>query len=426
VVHAVAADLGAVGGDAARALLLDYQAAALSTTDDRALDDLMYGALQRTNGALHDAHRLYWLDIIGDGRSGPLVVSYYVSRSSAVHVDGVTIPLLHLQRLDSLNRSLAALGYTSPRVGAAVVTLDTLEDEAVSLLLPALGDDAVAHTVDAETEKHAPDWVLPLERRVGAVLRAEVPVARRAALAEIAGLLAGRADLLATLRRAAAWSDESISAPKRLVDSARFEELEGRVARGLLDDWRSTNDTLAEPRLREATDAYLSALASIVGRHEIQHQIDFRSGIIPVPADLRETLGARGGTDLAPTSLEARCRDELSAELAAIASTRELASTALSMAVIPVFDQRDWGSPYAYVAASLLTALGRELGGSGEIYADGGAFRRDDAAAAYLAIASKSGPEIAAGAGRAYARLFGHELPTVEVGAWQISPRWSR
>ena len=203
------------------------------------------------------------------------------------------------------------------------------------------------------------------------MLRAEVPVERRAALAEIAGLLANRSDLLATLRRAVAWSDESISAPKRLVNSARFEELEGRVARGLLDDWRSTNDTLAEPRLREASDAYLSDLASIVGRHEIQHQVDFRAGIIPIPADLRETLGARDGMDLAPTSQEARCRDELSAELAAIASTPTLASTALALAVIPVFDQHAWGSPYAYVGASILTALGRELGGSGEIYAEG-------------------------------------------------------
>ena len=118
VIHAVADDLGAVGGDAARALLLGYQAAALSPTDDRALDDMMYGALQRTNGTLRDARRLYWLDIIGDGRSGPLVVSYYVARSSAVHVDGVAIPLLHLQRLDSLNRSLRrARLHESPRRG---------------------------------------------------------------------------------------------------------------------------------------------------------------------------------------------------------------------------------------------------------------------------------------------------------------------
>jgi hypothetical protein len=426
VLSAVARDVGGAGSEAARRLFVAYEAAAQSPAGDRGLDDAMVGALQRTNGLVREAHRPYWFDVIGDSATGPLIVAYYVARSATVSAEGASILVLRVQRLDTLNRSLALLGYTSPRMGAAVVTLDTLEEEAISLLLPALEPGTVAHVVDRETEASAPDWAEAIEKRAGEELRAEVPADRRAVLADVADLLARRTAVLATLQVVAQYAGGSIITPTRLVETDRLDGLDGRVARSVLAEWRDVNAGLAEPRAQAAVGAFVEGLATIVDRHEVQHQIDFRAGIVPVPAVMDDTLGIEGASGLDPSPLEARCRDELSAELAAMAQTPELASTAFMIATIPLFDRHDWGSPYSYVAAAILTALGRELGGTEATYAGRGAFLRESAASAFLAITAKSGPEIAILAGRAYARLFGHELARVRAGAWQDSPRWSR
>jgi hypothetical protein len=150
------------------------------------------------------------------------------------------------------------------------------------------------------------------------------------------------------------------------------------------------------------------------------------AGTLGVPADMRAILGIPDTLELSPGDDAARVRDELSAELAAIASAGPLGATYLVLATGSLFDRDDWSTPYAYSGAVLLWAVARELGAGDALPYHDGAIDRAAGAALFANVAGHPGPEIAGAAARAYTRVFGAPLPDVTLDPWVVSRPWTR
>jgi hypothetical protein len=167
--------------------------------------------------------------------------------------------------------------------------------------------------------------------------------------------------------------------------------------------------------------------AEHVDRHEVQHQIDFRRGLVVVPAPLREMLGMPETMDVEPWSAAARCREELSADLASIATTEKGALTALVLSQQPLFDRSMWGTPHAFGAATILASLAAELDiAPGPPLLVRGQFDRRRARELLLSVAERPRDALAAAARGAYQTLFGVLPPHLDFDAWKVAPAWRK
>jgi hypothetical protein len=213
----------------------------------------------------------------------------------------------------------------------------------------------------------------------------------------------------------------------RVVSRSDMSVLEGRVPGSELRAWQDINDELDSEPMREAFDELLERYSEQVDRHEIQHQIDFRRGLVVVPAPLREILRMPDTMDVEPWSPAARSREELSAELASIGTTEKGATTALVLSQEPLFDRSMWGTPHAFGAAVILTSLATELGidAGGPLFAHG-QFDRRRAKELLFSIAEQPKDAIAAAARSAYQRLFGVLPPRLEFDPWKVAPAWRK
>jgi hypothetical protein len=421
---AVSAQLGAETGGALVDLFRAYQAAALARERDPDLLRTLTAAVQRFNGDLRRAQQPYFMDFLEMDDGEPILTTYYVAQERSARVDQSEIRLLRVQRLDSLNRSLAVLGYTSPRLGAALVTLDRLERDFVLVVAPALREEGAAPLVDADARDSRAPWVGELERAAGATLRRDAQTYRSADVDHLVALLARREALFWELANLLARSKVAVVPPAHLVVEDRLEALEGIASRSALRQWRDLNEELDGGPMRRAFGRVLGLLADHVERHELQHQIDYRRGLLAVPAELRAVFGLGDTADVNPTGNAAQCRDELSADLAAIALGPDLASTELTLVSGAVFNSNSWMTPHAYAAAVLLPAVAKELGGpEGNLFRSGG-FDRTRAKDLFVSIAAHSGADIAQAASRAYTRMFGSTLPAYELGPWTRARAW--
>jgi hypothetical protein len=419
--------LGAGAAAALDALLRAYGAAATARSYDAAVADATTASLQRFNGALREGKAPYLLDVMPDTGRGPLLVSYYAPKACTARARGHDVAIVRVQRLDSLNRVFAMAGYTSPRLGVALVALDMIERDAIGLMAPALSEGATAPLVDVETRRHEPPWARPLEQRAAEVMRSEAAAAYSSAeLSALLRLLAERRALYAR------WSETIAPAAGRLlplmhlVERDPLDALQGMAAPSELRAWVDVNDKLDEAPARRAFGALLDVMARRIDRHELQHQIDFRGGLLGVPAEVRTIFGMPDTLDVSPGDNAARVRDELSAELAVLASGGAVAGTYFVLGTQPFFDRDLWVTPYAHVGAILLFAVARELGADARLPYRGGALDREAGAELFQLTVGRPNRELAGAAGRAYARIFGTDLPEVELGPCVESPAWLR
>jgi hypothetical protein len=135
----------------------------------------------------------------------------------------------------------------------------------------------------------------------------------------------------------------------------------------------------------------------------------------------RRSVGSRPR----PSTRDAgRARDELSALLASIALDPDLARSLVVQSAATLFDRRLWATPHAYGNAVILAMVSIELGAGGAVPVRPSGFDRAAAKDLFTAVVAHEGAEIAAAASRAYLRLFGYPLPSVEVGPLRSSRRW--
>jgi hypothetical protein len=406
-------------------LFASYQDLAFGKRSDAATREAFESSLQQANASLHAAHKPYLVDVLEDA-AGIFLISSYIAKERAVKAEGITIRLLQAQRLDSLNLALAAVGYTRPQLGAAVVTLDMLEREIVAVVAPALVAGGRARMVDPKTEE-SEDWAEPLERRAAELLQKDYAAVRSAAIDRLIELLAKRDHLYWQFRRATAFTNVAVYRPTRVVSRGDTSVLDGRVPGSALREWQEVNDELDGAPMREAFDELLERYSEPIERHEVQHQIDFRRGLVVVPAPLREILGMPETMDVEPWSAAARCREELSADLASIATTEKGAVTALVLSQEALFDRSLWGTPHAYGAAVILTSMAAELDmPAGDSLLARGQFDRRRAKDLLFAIAEQPRDAISAAARAAYQTLFGVVPPHLDFEAWKAARPWRK
>jgi hypothetical protein len=239
--------------------------------------------------------------------------------------------------------------------------------------------------------------------------------------------LLGRRQQLFGIFRAASPRSAALPPLGRLVAGADLDGLEGRVPRGLLREWAGIDAELDGAPMRRVFAELVERFAGVVDRHEVEHQIDFRRGLIPVPAPLRELLGVAETVDLAPTSAAVRCRDELSAILASIASAPAMPRTVLTIALEPVFNRTLWSTPHALAGTVILDGLASALGASASApMASTAGFNRRSATELYLAVMRHGEGEIVTAARSLWERLFDATLPAPELEPWREATVWDR
>jgi hypothetical protein len=419
--------LGATARDDIDRLLQRYERVVTDEPSDEAEYHELTASLTAVNARFRTARAPYFLDFISDPGWGPILISSYVAKERAASAEEASVRLLRVQRLDNINRSLAAVGYTRPQLGAALVTLDMIEREIVTVVAPALVDKGKAGLADEEARDQRAAWVEPLERRAGEVMRRDYASFRTPAIDRVIERIVRRDELFWGFRRATVHTGVITYRPLTLVARGSIDVLKDRMPDSELREWGAINEELDEDASRAAFMELMERSAARVDRHELQHQIDFRRGLVAVPKELRVLLRMPETMDVGPWSNAARCRDELSADLAAVAAAGDQAGTALVLTASSLFDQGSWGAPHAFGAAVILAEVGRELGHDpGEPFYAARQFDRSRAAALFLKIADSAPRAIADAARRAYGRLFGMEVPAVDWGPWQVAREWRR
>jgi hypothetical protein len=391
--------------------------------------EMLASSLQQLNADLRRRREPFFVDTMQDPGAGMLLISYYIDRETTVRAEGAPFRLVRVQRLDSWNRAPALVGYTRAELNTALVLLDMVERQLVDIVIPALAPGGAAELVDAASMELDPSWPHGLEERAREIFRSDLRTSRfsdPAAMLRLVAVLSRRQQLF-RIFGAAALGDVALRPPARLVTHANVDALEGKVPRSQIREWREIEEELDGAPMRRAFTELREPFARVVDRHEAQHQIDFRRGLIPVPLALRELLGVEETADLPPTSPAVRCRDELSAVLASIAGAPEMSRTVLTIALEPVFNRMLWSTPHAFAAAVILDGLARELGEvSSEPMAAKGGFDRKPAAALYLAVVRHPEDQIVAAARALWERLFEARFPAPEIDPWKVSKEWER
>jgi hypothetical protein len=177
-----------------------------------------------------------------------------------------------------------------------------------------------------------------------------------------------------------------------------------------------------------AFDRVRDRYVASVERHEVQHRIDYRRGLIPVPAILAERLDVENPLDAAQTSLAGRARDELSAYLAAIAQAPDSPLLDLVLLSRFLFDEDNLGGPYCYAALAAYEGIAGELGiepGVCEGESEGDtAIDRARVAELFRRVTARPPAELRAAAARFYSRCFGQPVPEVHRSEQIVRAPW--
>ncbi len=335
--------------------------AAMETAARGGSHDAFFAAGEALDGALTAQRLPYFVDT--DVIAGsPIAYGYYVEREDTLEVAGQTERALHLFRIDGLGVRPAALGYTRPRASAALILLDQLEAELVVYVLPALAPKEATELLDERSVDPGSGWQAALRARAGEVVREAMPTRDGEPLREVGELLARRRALIVSWSRTMAGLGHRLRVPERLVPEADYStELERRIARRELHEWDELHARLVTPRLLGAFLAARDLVGASVERHEVQHRLDYGSGLQPVPERLARLVGLDNPLDAPPGSLAARVRDEQSAFLAQIADSARPSLDVLLLARY-AFDAAQWGTPYTYVSLAILGELAERTG----------------------------------------------------------------
>lgn len=383
--------------------------------------------------ALLDRNLPYFLD--GDvhpagSRPQPILLSFYIERDAEVRVGDLPVRALHVRRLDPLNLSQAALGYTRPTTPAALVLLDQIEAELVLYVLPALPAGEPMMLVDEESLDADEAWQRELHEGAARVVRETFAAAGEdtAPVRELGATLARRRALIAKWRRSIAALRMKLVVPERLIPEADLRsELDRLVPRSELIEWDEMHDRLASREIDAVFSGMRDRFAAVVERHEVQHRVDHGTGLAPLPEDVRQWLLLDDGGPGDFQGFGARVRLETSAYLAALASSRRGGRLDLVLTSRFLFHKQMQGNAYSYAGLVILSELARELGVTppAPLIARRH-IARPAAAAVLLKCMEQPDEKIQAAAGAAWARLFGRPLPEARAVSSRQHEPWRR
>jgi hypothetical protein len=362
-------------------------------------------------------------DVIHDGASGrrlPIVYAFAVERVDLFPAEGSAVRAVRVRRIDRLNWKHTLLGFTRPHLRAAVVLLDQLDDQTLTLVAPGLAPGASVRLFDAEARGVPPELRAAVEARAGELTRLEygaLPGLDGAAAERLGKALGDRRALFEVLEKRAEAHGMALVIPSLL----RLSDEHRSSLRGLLEPAEDKDLASIEAALRadaagQAFTTLRDALAASVTRHEVQHRLDARR-----PLRMPEELAARVGPaekDGREQSHASHARAELSAYLAELARDDRTGRVGLTMVARMLFDGHMHGTAESYAALAIVEGLAAELALPPEAPLVAG--RRIDRAAVarrYLALAALPPERLREAARRLWEKLYGVPLVVLRAAA---------
>lgn len=362
-------------------------------------------------------------DVIHDGESGrrlPIVYAFAVERVDNFPAEGGPVRAVRVRRVDRLNWKHTLLGFTRPHLRAAVVLLDQLDEQTLTLIAPGLAPGASVRLFDAEARGVPPELRASVEARAGELTRLEygaLPGLDGAAAARLGQALGQRRALFEVLEKRAETQGMMLAAPPSL--SLSEEHL--RALHGLIEPAEDKQLSAVEAVLRgepaaRAFTTLRDALAASVTRHEVQHRLDARR-----PLRVPEELAARVGPALKDGREQAHAahaRAELSAYLSELSRDDRAGRVGLTMVVRMLLDAHMHGTAESYAALTIVEGLAADLALPPE--APLVASRRVDRAAVgrrYLALSALPPERLRDAARRLWEKLYGVPLVVLRAAA---------
>lgn len=323
------------------------------------------------------------------------------------------ITALDLDRIDTLSFDRTLLGYTRPDVRVALVLTARVDRFLVQRVLPSI--HSTDESVIVRGYEHETDvaWITGFEEQVHLDLRREAAtLASERDVLDLADAIVRRRIALDALDHELASGGGAVREPDAYAyDVAALSRAAGRASSYTLRDVRAAQRDLESPRLRAAWDALRTASLDSIARHEVQHRIDFEEDLaaLHVPDALARYVGRTEHED-AVNELAERSNAELSAYTAQVARDPERVRTVLVHVIQFAMSRHDWGRPECYAALVLFEALADALQIAHEELVVDRTIRRERLAQIYAAVRERPSAEIADGAARAWATLYGAPL----------------
>lgn len=415
-------------------------AAQLEAAHDPTRMSDLYARTRDVNQAFMLTHEPYYLDARYYQRS-PLLYAFYKEREDEAEAPGYAKErVVFLWRLDRLNLSKAALGYTHREADAALVLYDQIEEELIVRVLPGLAEGEKVELVDDDSRDSNKAWQSDIESRSARMVRESFAAAAdRAELVELGTLLARRRAILRKWKVELATQNATLNEPRRLVPEADYlTELRLRVPTESRHEWESIHDRLTSRRVLATFEALRDRFAEDVARHEAQHRFDGQRTAscetdkpcdsLVIPDAVRRRVGPEAGVKVPLGSMPSRVRSETSAYLAEMTRPGGMPKMTLLGLLPTVLDRRAWGDVYCNTTLVLLDVLAEELklgtGDESMPLVVRGAVQRGAVSSLVVLLFDKPDAELAAAAGRAWARLFGAPLPSVTMTRKYQEKRW--
>ncbi len=398
---------------------------------DRKARDAYEAKTATLNIALAKDKRPFFVDadFVGNARSvSPVLLGFYVQAEAQVEGAGNSERVVHLWRLDKLNLNQGYYGYTRPSTPAAIVLLDQIESDLVRDVLPALPENESMRLVDEETQLQGAEWVAKVNQRGAKLVRsyfAEVPEGRDEGVRSVAKLLARRRALVAKWRRELAGLGKLLVVPQRLVPEADYaKELSLRVPRAGLHEWDELHDELLTKPKLAAFERLRDHYVASVERHEVQHRLDYRRDLVPVPPMLVELLGVENPLDAPYGSRPARARDEMSSFLASLIDSGPSPNLELALMARHAFTKHSLGNAYSYAVLAAFIGIAREMKIDTDKYIGRRRIRRAQVARLFIAITDRPAAKIREAARRFYQASYGIPLPSVKTVSSTKNEAW--
>lgn len=419
-------DAKAALGDAPIAALREVVIAAKGASRARVTDEASVTALDiavaHLDNALLAAHLPYFVDasvIVTRDRTRRIVLLYGFAIAGTTLYGSppdARVRAVRLRRLDHLNWSHTVLGFVNLLRAQAVVLMDPIEDQLARHVLPALAPGAPM-PLGGDESKRSPT-AIAIGERAGEIARAELgglPGVDADVAREVGDALRARHELYEMWNKGNGTDlGIGVKPPKGLaLDLKGFtERTEGLVQESDLDTLKAIQARLEREDAGRTYGAIRDAFADSVERHEAQHRLD---AMLHLRMSSAVSAVVRGESAQMAT-IRNGVNNELSAYLSQIARDVKMPRTTYSLLVRFVVNPRTRVSSEGVAGVLATEALARELqiADVAPLVAN----RRLDEerlVRAHRAITDAKPDDVAAAARRAWAGIFGRDLPPLDL-----------
>lgn len=370
-------------------------------------------------------------------RNAPLLYAFYREREDEGRADGFEPErIVFLWRLDRLNISKSALGYTHREADSALVLYDQVEEFLIRDVLPSLVEGEKVELIDKASRDTTKAWQDDIETRAGRMVRESFAnTADRGKLIELGTLLARRRAIVAKWREELATQNRILHQPNRLIPEADYAaDLLHRVSTHSRHEWEDIHDALTSRAVMTTFETLRDRFADDVARHELQHRLDAQRSKeceaekpcakLIVPAAVKNRVGPSDDRAVLLGSMPGRVTTETSAYLAEMATG--MPKMTLLSVLRTVLDRDAWGDVYCNTTLVVLDVLAAELGLTDPAMplVFGGAVQRGSVASLTAILFARSDDELRRVAAKIWRDQFGADLPKASIRHVHQGKRW--